>query len=48
MQGKTVSEETIEKRVEKSVVSQYHFGKVLLDKIYNCVLFEIFNKLFCY
>ena len=29
-------------------VFQHRFGKILLDKIYKCVLFENFNKLICY
>ena len=26
---------------------QNRFGKILLDKIYKCVSFDNFNKLFC-
>ena len=37
-----------EKGLKKSLVFRHRFGKILLNKIYNCVLFENFNKLFCY
>ena len=41
-------ETTIEKRIEKSLVFQHRFGKILLYKVYTCVLCEKSNKLFCY
>ena len=33
---------------KESLIFQHCFGKILLDKIYKCVFFENFNKLFCY
>ena len=38
----------LKKGLKTSLVFQHCFGKILLDKIYKCVLFENFNKLFCY
>ena len=38
----------LKKGLKTSLVFQHRFGKILLDRIYKCVLFENFNKLFCY
>ena len=46
--NKSAAMETIEKGLKTSLVFQHRFGKILLDKIYKCVLLENFNKLFCY
>ena len=45
--NKSAAMETIEKRIEKSLVF-CRFGKILLNKVYNCVSCEKSNKLFCY
>ena len=39
---------TLKKGLNKSLFFRYCFGKILLNKVYNCVLCEKSNKLFCY
>ena len=46
--NKRAAMETIEKRIEKSLVFQHHFGKILLSKVYNCLLCEKSTKHFYY
>ena len=46
--NKSAAMETIEKRIKKSLIFQLRFGKILLGKVYNCVLCEKSTKLFCY
>ena len=46
--NKITAMETIEKRIEKSLIFQHHFSKILLNKLYNCVLCEKCDKLFCF
>ena len=46
--NKSAAMETIEKRIEKSLVFRHCFGKIFVNEIYKCALFENFNKLFCY
>ena len=36
--NKSAAMETIEKRIEKSLVFQHRFGKILLSKVYLCVM----------
>jgi hypothetical protein len=38
----------LKKGLKKSLLFRYCFGKILLNKVYNCVLCEKSNKLFCY
>ena len=46
--NKSAAIETIEKRIEKSLVFRHCFGKIILNKVYNCVLCEKSKKLFYY
>ena len=46
--NKSAAMETIEKRIERSLVFRHCFGKIFVNEIYKCALFENFNKLFCY
>ena len=46
--NKSAAIETIEKGWKKSLIFQHCFGKILLSEVYNCVLCEKSNKLFCY
>ena len=46
--NKSAAMETIEKRIEKSLIFRHCFGKILLSKVYNCVLCEKPTKLFYY
>jgi hypothetical protein len=49
MQIKSAAMETIKKRIEKkNLFFQHRFGKILLNKVYNCALCEKSDKLFCY
>ena len=38
----------LKKGLKKSLVFRHHFGKILLSELYNCVLCEKSNRLFCY
>ena len=46
--NKSAAMETIEKGLKKNIFFRHRFGKILPNKVYNCVLCEKSSKLFYY